>query len=44
MRNDQERFKDIQEAINKFNLKLIWRIVEQELPTLKQQINSILQE
>ncbi len=25
------------------DLKLIWQIVEQELPTLKQQINSILQ-
>ena len=109
MRNDQERFKDIQEAINKIekysnqgkqefvvneliqgwillqlqiigeaarsmtpktyeeyaeinwrdiidfrnllvheyfrvDLTLIWQIVEQELPTLKQQINSILQE
>lgn len=109
MRNDQERFRDIQEAINKIekysnqgkqeffaneliqgwillqlqiigeaarsmtpktyeqypeinwrdiidfrnllvheyfrvDLTLIWQIVEQELPTLKQQINSILEE
>jgi uncharacterized protein with HEPN domain len=26
------------------DLKLIWQIVEQELPILKQQINSILQQ